>query len=134
MNCQAFRREVVPALALSLLSLGVAGCSGGTRHAPAVDADKARVALKTTLESWKGGATPESLRDGPEGITAQDFDWMGGSKLVDYTIDGPGQDDNANLRIPVELTLRDPKGKEVRKRVKYVVGTAPAVTVFRDLF
>ena len=46
---------------------------------------------------------------------------------------GDGKDDNANLRIPVKLTLRTPQGREIQKAVSYVVGTSPALTVFRDL-
>lgn len=117
-----------------LLLVGHLGCSSGRQYAPKVDPDAARAALKTTLESWKSGGTPESLQSGPDAITVQDFDWMGGYKLVDYSIEGDGQDDDANLRIPVKLTLLDPSGKEVQKQVTYVVGTAPAVTVFREMF
>lgn len=129
MNDRTGRRS----LAIALL-IGLAGCSSGRQYAPSVDPDRAHAAVRTTLESWKGGGTPEALRSGPEAITAQDFDWMAGYALLDYRIDGEGQDDDANLRIPVELTLRDPGGKEVKKRVVYVVGTGPAVTVFREMF
>ena len=45
-----------------------------------------------------------------------------------------GDDDDANLRIPVRLTLRNPGGQEVEKNVVYVVGTSPVLTVFREMF
>jgi hypothetical protein len=122
------RRAVVAAALL----LALAGCRA-QKTAPTVNADQARQALRTTLDGWKAGATPESLRGGPAAITAQDFDWMAGSTLVDYQIEGDGDFDDANLRIPVTLNLRDSSGKESTKRVKYVVGTSPAVTVFRDM-
>lgn len=125
------RLHVAPLVALLLAA---AGCSGSQQKAPPVDPGRAREALKATLESWKGGGTPDQLRSGPAAITAQDFDWMAGAKLVDYRIEGDGRDDDANLRIPVSLTLRGPDGKEVTKRVTYVVGTAPSVTVFREMF
>jgi hypothetical protein len=118
----------------AILLIGLVGCSGARKMAPPVDPARAREALRTTLDSWKSGGTPETLKSSPAAITAQDFDWMAGFKLVDYRIDGDGKDDNANLRIPVQLTLRDPGGKELTKRVTYVVGTSPAVTVFRDMF
>ena len=57
---------------------------------------------------------------------------MAGHQLVGYEVAGDGKDDDANLRIPVQLTLRTPQGQEVRKKVSYVVGTSPSLTVFRD--
>ena len=44
----------------------------------------------------------------------------------------PGRDDDANLRIPVRLVVREPDGREAEKQVKYVVGTDPTITVFRE--
>lgn len=123
------RRGVVAAALL----LAVSGC-GGRKTAPPVNPERARLALRATLDGWKAGGTPDSLRSSPAAIIAQDFDWMAGSRLIDYRIDGDGQDDDANLRIPVTLTLRDAAGKETTKRVRYLVGTSPAVTVFRDMF
>lgn len=114
------------------LFLAVSGCSA-RKTAPAVNPERARQALKDTLDHWRSGATIDDLRGGPKAITAQDFDWMSGTQLVSYQIEGDGQDDDANLRIPVTLTLRDKAGKESTKRVQYVVGTGPAITVFRDM-
>ena len=110
----------------------VAGCSG----APAahVDAPGARQALRTTLESWKKGDPIESLRKGSPSIVAQDMDWEAGRKLVDFEVLDEGKDESVNLRIPVDLKLRDKAGKEVKKKVKYVVGTSPVITVFREIF
>jgi hypothetical protein len=119
-------------LPLVVMLVGVPGC-GGAPRAAAVDPPKARDALRTTLEGWKGGAKPDDLRNGAPSITAQDLDWMAGATLVEYTILGDGTFDDANLRIPVELTLRDPGGRQVRKKVSYVVGTSPRITVFREL-
>src|SRR5262245_46249239 len=101
---------------LGLFLLALAGCSSQQRAAP-VDPTKAHEALKTALASWKKGDTLESLKTATPAITVQDFDWMGGVKLVDYQISGDAKDDDANLRIPVKLTLRDPNGKEVQKQV-----------------
>ena len=111
----------------------VTGCSGGSKAA-AVDAPKARQALETALESWKKGTQPDELKNGSPPMTVQDLDWMNGLKLMDYQIDENIKDEDANLRIPVKLTLKDTKGKEIKKQVRYVVGTSPSVTVFRELF
>ena len=57
---------------------------------------------------------------------------MAGHRLVRYEVTGEGKDDDANLRIPVRLTIRTEQGKEMKKSVSYVVGTSPALTVFRE--
>lgn len=111
--------------------VSIAGCSGAGRAA-AVDPSRAREALHTVLEGWKRGDTIESLKGGTPPIVAQDFDWMTGHRLVAYEVTGDGRDDDANLRIPVRLTLRTAQGQELRKNVSYVVGTSPSVTVFRE--
>jgi hypothetical protein len=106
------------------------GCSG-TERAAAVDAERAREALKITLESWKKGDAPAAVERGTPAITAQDLDWLTGAKLVEYQVTGQGKAVEANLYVPVTLTLRTPKGQEVIKSVSYIVGTSPRVTVFR---
>lgn len=118
-------------LALAATLTLFAGCNGSQRAAP-VDADRAREALKTTLDGWKKGDKPETLKEGTPSITVQDMDWMGGARLVDYQVDGDGKAVEANLFVPVKLTLRTKDGKELKKNVSYVVGTSPIVTVFRN--
>lgn len=116
--------------AFSAAATLLAGCSG-SKNAP-VDADRARDALKTTLDGWKKGDSPAALKDGSPSITVQDLDWLAGARLVDYQVDGEGKAVEANLYVPVKLTLRTKDGKEVKKNVSYVVGTSPIVTVFRN--
>jgi hypothetical protein len=108
------------------------GCSGSQRAAP-VDRERAQEALKITLDSWKKGESPSAVQGGSPSITAQDLDWLTGAKLVDYQVTGDGKALEANLYVPVKLTLRTPKGQEVTKSVSYIVGTSPRVTVFRAL-
>lgn len=129
---RARRRGVMAALftlvtAAPLLS----GCSGQRRAAP-VDPDRARETLRIALDAWKRGDTLEAVKSGSPSIVAQDFDWMNGSRLVAYEVTGDGKNDDANLRIPVRLTLRTAQGREIKKSVSYVVGTSPALTVFRE--
>jgi hypothetical protein len=114
---------------LIALALLVAGCSvsGGAR---AVDAPKAREALRTALDGWKKGDAPASLAPS---LTVQDMEWLSGAKLVDYQLTGDGQDFGVNLHVPVTLTLRTTQGREVKKNVSYIVGTSPIVTVARAL-
>jgi len=119
--------------AIGVLGFVLSGCSGQERAAP-VDPPRAREALKTALERWKAGGRPEELQNGSPAITVQDFDWQGGQGLASFEVLGEGQYDDANLRIPVRLALQKPGGKTVTKQVKYVVGTSPVITVFRDFF
>lgn len=126
------RRAPVACVALAV-ALAVAGC-GDAPKAPRVNTEAARAALQQTLEAWKSGKTPQSLKESSPAITAQDMDWEAGQKLLGFEVLGEGKDDDANVRIPVELTIEGKGGKEQRKKVSYVVGTSPAVTVFRELF
>jgi prepilin-type N-terminal cleavage/methylation domain-containing protein len=89
-------------------------------------------ALNTALESWRKGDKIDALKTGSPPIVVQDFDWMAGHPLVAFEVTGDGKDDDANLRIPVKLTLRTTQGKVVKKSVSYVVVRSPAVTVFRE--
>jgi hypothetical protein len=111
--------------------MALAGCDGSS--AAPVDSSRAQEALKTSLESWKKGEPIEAMKRANPSIVAQDFDWMGGAKLVDYSVSAEGKKVAANLYVPVSLTLKLSTGKEVRKNVTYVVGTSPYLTVFRDL-
>ncbi len=67
-------------------------------------------------------------------MTVQDLDWMGGSRLIEYRVEGDGQEAGTNLRVPVELTIQDKDGKRIKKKVKYTIGTSPMLTVFREIF
>ena len=75
-----------------------------------------REALTTTLDVWKKGDTPDALKNSTPAITAQDLDWLGGAKLVDYEVTGEGKSIEANLYVPVTLTLQRRKGKRSRRR------------------
>lgn len=110
------------------------GCSQGPQKAAAVDPGSARTALQTALDAWKAGKKPADLKTGSPAMTVQDLDWESGSKLVSYEVKSEGNKDDANLRIPVSLTIADSAGGEQKKDVTYVVGTSPSITVFRELF
>jgi hypothetical protein len=132
------RHGSLRALAAGLGALAIAsfsGCGGPSRAQP-VEASRAREALKVALEHWKNGEDPKSLRSSATPMVAQDFEWSSGAKLIDYRILDDGKEEDANLRVAVQLTLSEPgKGdaKPVEKKASYVVGTSPSVTVFRDM-
>ena len=112
-----------------LITIG--GCESAYRSAP-VKPDVAMDTLKLTLDEWKSGAAVDSLRQRKPGIVVQDLDWSGGKKLVAYEVLG-GDPVDANLVARVKLTLQSAEGPSTDKTVTYVVGTAPVLTVFRDL-
>lgn len=119
--------------AVAALLVALAGCSPGPRTAAPVEPDKARAALRTALDAWKAGRPIESLAGESPPIVAQDFDWMAGATLVEYQLLGDGTPEDANLRVRVQLTVRDRQGRTTTKTVPYVVGTDPKLTVFRAL-
>jgi len=125
---------VVVACLGALATLAFSGCSGSS-HAHDVDEPRAREALKAALDQWKAGGSLESMASSATPMTVQDFDWMAGAKLIDYEIVDDGKAFDANLRVQVKLSLsnagKDPR-KAAEKKVWYLVGTSPSVTVFRD--
>ena len=123
-------------LLIAVLSfcLLLAGCAPQTYQSEPVDATVARETLAHVLEAWHDGQSIESLQKESPPIVVQDFDWMGGLKLLDYEVLGPGKEANANLIARVKLVLQKPDGETQEMTVTYLVGTAPALTVFRDFF
>lgn len=122
------RREVCLMLILGLLI----GCGGPRVHK--VNPEIARRTLIHVLDHWQAGETAESLRNVSPEIVVQDFDWAGGVKLTGYELQGDGEARDANLAISVKLSLVSSSGQKSTKVVRYLVGTAPVLTVFRDMF
>lgn len=116
------------------ICMSIGGCAGSGPPAAPVDPEQARSTLRAVLEAWKGGESPESLQERSPSIVVQDMDWKMGYELVGYEVDGPGQAIDANLFCPVRLQLRSPDGKDLEKNVRYIVGTDPVLTVFREIF
>ncbi len=112
-----------------LVVFGLAvGCGDRPVAAPVVPG-KAREALRSALDAWKAGRPIDSLQQDNPPIVAQDFDWLAGAKLDAFELVGDGTPQDANLRVPVKLTL---KGKPA-KTVHYIVGTDIKLTVFRAM-
>lgn len=128
---------VVGACLAALATMLLPGCSNPSL-AHAVDAPQARDALKTALDGWKKGETPESLANSSPPMIVQDMEWASGAKLIDYELVGDGKALDANLSIQVKLTVSGgaaskTPAKPTEKKVWYMVGTSPKVTVFRDM-
>lgn len=112
-----------------LFSLLITGCGIDHRVQP----DVAAQTLRKTMENWKEGKSPASLQSAEPAIVVQDMDWTGGAKLIDFQILDGAKPVDANLYAQVKLKLKDAAGAETEKTVTYVVGTSPALTVFRDM-
>ena len=100
---------------LFMASIAVTGC--GEPSATPSDPAKAVVALKSVLDSWKAGETPETLSGRSPSIHVVDLDWEQGYKLVDYK---------------VALQLKSPKGKLIKRNAIYTVSTHPEVMIQRQ--
>ena len=121
-------------IAAILCPFALAGCGSGPYESAPVNPEVARETLNAALESWKEGATIESLKADSPSIVVQDFDWSGGAKLLDYEVLDDGKPESANLVARVKLSLEDKEGTKSERTVTYLVGTAPVLTVFRDMF
>ena len=124
-------QDVSLAFIVLLITFVSAGCSGSGQDS--VEPNVARETLNTALTAWKSGETPEQLQSRSPAIVVQDMDWTAGAKLHDFALQGDGKAVGANLSIEVELSLVDSKGKTTKPKVWYLVGTDPALTVFRDM-
>lgn len=126
------RRSIARLFAIANAVALLGGCGSGQRLADPVNAELARKSLTTVLDAWKNGEGPETLQRAVPPIVVQDLDWTSGFALNSYVIEGEGEFDDANLRVPVALKLKSPAGKAVERRASYVVGTSPSITVFRE--
>jgi hypothetical protein len=108
-----------------------AGCGGPSLQAPA-DSGQARQALCTTLDAWKRGKSVESLRGASPAVQVNDPDWPAGYRLTNYQVADQEARHGIDLRYRVALTLKDPKGRIVRRNTTYTVGTNPVLTVVRN--
>lgn len=85
------------------------------------------------MEAWKDGKTPESMQKESPPVVVQDMEWASGAKLLSYELLDGAKPVDANLIAKVKLKVSGADGKEIEKTVTYVVGTAPKLTVFRDI-
>jgi hypothetical protein len=133
-NWMTFRIGDYSLIATLLCSSVLAGCGSGPYESAPVNPEIARETLTSALESWKDGESIEALQEDSPAIVVQDFDWSAGMKLLDYEVLDDGKPESANLIARVKLSLEDREGAKSEKTATYVVGTAPVLTVFRDMF
>lgn len=56
---------------------------------------------------------------------------MNGYKLIEYHILDQFSVEDSDFRFSVELTLMDESGRESSRKIAYIVGSRPNLTVFR---
>jgi hypothetical protein len=109
-------------------------CGCHSRRAKPVDQTLALKSLKQTLETWKQGESLTVLKSASPPVIVQEPDWSNGVPLAEFELVGKAKREDANLYQEVELMLGDKhEGTQKRKRVTYVVGTDPVITVFRAI-
>jgi hypothetical protein len=114
---------------ISVLAFGCFGSAGSDTVRP----DLAKETLITALSAWKDGKTMDVLQSQSPAIVVQDMDWTAGKQLQEFALQGDGKPVGANLSIEVELTFGDTSDEMSQQKVWYLVGTDPALTVFRDM-
>lgn len=114
-------------LAVSMLS----GCRSKASIEHRVEQSVARDTLKSVLNSWQDGATPESWQKKSPQVVVQDMDWKSGAKLKSFEILGEGEAIDANLYCQVKLRFSPSHNGKSESQVTYLVGTSPVITVFR---
>jgi len=98
------------------------------------DPNRARETLAMALDAWRDGRSVEDMTNGSPPITVADPSWKAGYKLSSYQVAETTKAAGFDLKIPVELSLQDPKGKFVQEKVKYTVSVQPSRTVIRSPF
>jgi len=126
-----FRRRILTWAGAVALAFAVPGCGQGVA-APQSDGEAATALIDRSLRQWKEGRTVADLRGETPPIYVSDESWLKGAKLVDFTIDQDGELFGTNVRFHVTLSTADPKGKESKQTVKYLVTTTPAMTIARE--
>jgi hypothetical protein len=121
-------RSALPTFAIALF--GLAGC--GSPLPPETDSARGREALKTVLDTWANGGTPDDLKKGSPAIVAYDPDWEAGLKLRKYEIDPADQRMGVDLLVKVTLSLDRPGGKTADKTVNFTVAIGQQTVVLRQ--
>ena len=114
---------------LALVAIGTAGCSGTSSNE---DPQTAQSLLAKALETWKKGSEPAQLAADSPAIKVSDYGWENSFELTKFEIASTTSKSGFDLRFPVDLWLKPPKGKPIREKAFYTVVTSPSITVIRD--
>jgi hypothetical protein len=116
-------------LAMAVLTISlVQGCGGAS---PA-DPEQVGLTLRQTLDAWQAGEALDSLASQSQPIHVAEPKWKDGFRLVRYEVGPDFKSKGFDLICPVELWMKDPKGKEVHEKARYIVSAKPERTVVRS--
>jgi hypothetical protein len=117
-------------LAMAVLSVSlVQGCGG---VGPA-DPGQVDLTLRQTLDAWQAGEALDSLASKSQPIHVAEPKWKDGFQLLRYEVSPDVKPKGFDLLCSVELWMKDPKGKEVHEKARYIVSAKPERTVVRSL-
>lgn len=108
------------------------GCGPGGKNPRPLDRELAMESMKVFLETWRDNGSLEALKSRRPSIIGKDADWDAGKQLTSFEIPPTGKDDGSNLYLDVKLQLKDQNGKSQEQTIRYVIGTKPLVSIFRD--
>jgi hypothetical protein len=117
---------------LFVFILAVPGCSRGVSEPSNID--QAGPALRTALETWKGGSAVEDLAQATPSIIMNETEWASGKRLADFKMEEKGSMLGRQVRWQVQLKLKDKDGRTVDRRATYIIDTTPRIVIVRDLF
>ena len=106
----------------------VSGC--GTK----AELNRAEQSVRTALEAWKGGGTPQQLTD--QAIEIAEPDWKAGFRLLDYQLKNASAQPQQGPRVVVVLHLQNRAVKKLSKEVAYevILKDQNKVSIGRDAF
>src|SRR5262245_62135048 len=120
----------IAGLGLLAICLGLTGC-----HGPLAPADpaQAETAVKKAFDSWRAGASQESLQKGSPPLDLNEAEFAAGNKLLAFEIVEPLTPLGRQLRCTVKLSLENARsGARYEKRIGYQVETNPVVVIARE--
>ena len=94
--------------------------------------NQARQALAASLDAWKEGRPPETLRQSKPPVDFRDVQWENGSQLAGYEVKSEERS-GLSVRFTVQLQLQKKDGKTADRVVSYTVDTGPTM-VIRPVF
>ncbi|QEH35867.1 hypothetical protein OJF2_44240 [Aquisphaera giovannonii] len=129
------RRVTIGALAAATLAMAISaapGCGGPAGGGYAPTADEALALTRGALDAWSSGKAADlSRRDPP--LRFVDPVQARGWALLEYRIlEGEHRQAGPVVDVPVELSVKPPKGKPQPIRAVYQVATHPSAAVLRN--
>jgi hypothetical protein len=119
---------------LPVVLCAVLGCARGRDRpvdTPPHDSQAARSALAAALDAWKKGDARSLAKRSPA-VRFVDDDMATGLRLSDYEIEEPDRPIGPHEDVAVILSLRDARGKVIRREARYQVATSPGLAVLRS--